>query len=206
MYDREDLSEFAGPSRGSGRQPARSGNARRFPNEYDFDSYQQHLILTSHRVYDREWPEVVVGGNNDSLGCRLIRSENGRPARVVWYAQSDNEPTNHDYGSPNPEQRMTRFNGGQTRSPQSRRTPRNATQSHHGRGRGSQNLAGTDSAEWWAEYDRIHMRPTPNHQLIGYLTHQPDGQDCEFDFVTNPYLTGRMAAIASRIAAQNLCG
>ena len=202
-YDPEDEPEFAGPSRGSGRQPARSGNARGFPNEYDFNGNQQHLILTSHRRYDREnWPEVV-GGPNDSLGCRLIRSRNGSQPRVACYAQPDNEPSNHDYGSPNREQSMTGFNGGGTLSPQSRRTSRNATRSHHGRGRGSHDLAGTDRAEWWAEYDRLHMRPTPNHRLIGYMT-GPDEQD-GFAFVTNPYLTGQMAAIATRVAAQNAC-
>ena len=177
--------------------------SRGFPNEYDVDSYQQHLILTSHRVYDRELPEVV-GGPSDSLGCRCIRSGNGRQARVNFYTQPDNEPSNYDYGSQNREQSMTRFDGGQPRSHQSRRTPRNATRSRHEHGRESHDLAGTDSAAWWAEQDRLHMRPTPNHQLIGYLTGL-DEQDDSFVFVTNPYLTGRMAAIASRVAAQNHC-
>ena len=187
-----------------GHHRMQENRARGFPNEYDVHSYQQHLILTCHREYDREFPEVV-GGPSDSLGCRLIRAGNGRQPRVCFYAQPDNEPTSYDFGSQNRERGMTRFNGGQTRSHQSRRTPRNATRSHHEHGRGSRDLAGTDSAEWWAEHDGLHMRPTPNHQLIGYVT-GPGEQHGDSDFVTNPYLTGRMAAVASRVAAQCRCG
>ena len=203
-YPREEYSRAQRRS-AHGYNRMQENRAHRFPNEYDFNSNEPHLILTSHRGYVREDESEVDGGPNDLLGYRLIRFENGRRRRVGIYAQPDNEPANHDYGSQNCEGSMQRFNGGRALSAQSRRTPRNTTRPHHEHVRESHDLAGTDSAEWWAEYDRYHMRPTPNHQFIGYLT-QPHEYDSSNVFVTNPYLTGRMAALAARVAAHGPCG
>ena len=198
-YPREEHSRTQRRST-HGYDRMQENRARGFFNEYVFNSSQKHLILTNHREYNREDEPKVFGGPSDSLGCRLIRSGNGRQPRVGVYAQPDNEPTNHNYRSQNRQGSLTRFSGGQALSLQSRRTPRNATRSRHEHARESHDLAGADSAEWWAEHDRRDMRPTPNHQFIGYLI-QPDEQDDGLDFVTNPYLTGRMAALASRVAA-----
>ena len=122
--------------------------------------------------------------------------------RIAVYAKPDNETTNYDYDPQNGEGSMTRFNDRQATRPQSRRTPRSAAGSDHQHCLESHDVALIEDAEWWAEH---HNQRAPNHEFLGYWDHHNE-QNGEAVFVSNPCLTGRMAALAAEEGAKYQTG